>query len=208
MNKLTLCFCLALSISPGGAQTFNAALGTLPQDQGFAYSGDGANPSPFILNGALEENTTAGAQYWSIAPVDFSQHSVLRATLHIISSNYVPNVGTGTREGYYLTLQDISGTSFAIGLADTGFNINTIEVPNHPLTPYPFSITNGFHLFRLDVSNSVGTFSIDGTVLASNLSPGPVLQASGAFGGAAGASVSDTELRSLIVQGGGCGGLR
>jgi hypothetical protein len=206
MNKPTLCFWLAFCVSTVGAQTFNAALGTLPQEQGFPYSGDGANPTPYILNGALEENTTAGGQSWSIAPVDFSQHSVLQANLHIISSNYVPNVGTGTREGYYLILEDISGTSFAIGLASAGFNINTITVPNHPLTPYPAPVTDGFHLFRLDVSKSVGTFSIDGAVVASNIPAGPFEQASGGFGGAAGASVSDTELRSLLVQGGSCGG--
>jgi hypothetical protein len=199
-RKLATIVLLLLPAAAGIAQTYDAGLGTLPDAQGFTYSGDGANPSPFVANGALQENATAGGQYWSRqdSSVDLSKRFVLEATLHIISSNYVPNVGTGTREGYYLHVYDASLGSFSLGLAESGFNVNTIGSPNHPLTPYPIPVTDGFHIFRIEVTNSVASILIDGIEIASGIPADPLtFENNIAFGASAGASRSVTELKYL-----------
>lgn len=190
------------------ATRYDASLGTLPQAQGWSYSGDtgsgGTNASPVVSSGALNEITTFGAQYWFVSDqsLDFSKHVELEARLYIISSNEVPDVGTGTREGYYFDLNDsINGMDYSIGLASTGFNINTITIPNNPLTNYPFTVTDTFHTYRFVVDNFIGSFYIDGQVVASNIAPvsstpvGRVL-----FGAEAGASMSTTELQSFCYS--------
>lgn len=207
-----LCFVVATS-----AQTkYDASLGTLPQVQGFIYSGDsysgGTNPSPFVSGSGpctsgsdcvLHETTTAGAQYWlRLDPtIDFS-HFVLEATLRVNSSNYIANVGTGTREGYYLGVHANSGEDYSIGLASAGFNINTILVPNHPLTQ--FAIADGnFHKYRLSVQNHLASFFIDGTKVADNIPPSSGDFGTGSevlFGGTSAGSRSDTELKTLCYN--------
>lgn len=196
---------LVTSVAFAGAR-YDASLGTLPQAQGFIYSGasnvNGTNPSPFVAGGALQENTTVGAQYWDItdASINFAQNAVIEANLHIISSNYIANIGTGTREGYYLGISE-SGHSYSVGLTAAGFNINSIEVPNQPLTPYPFPITDTFHVYHLSIANGLASFSIDGKVVASSIAPtadaeiGP--PESVIFGAVGGASRSLTELKSF-----------
>jgi len=201
-------FATLFSVSAAAQHKYDGSLGTLPQNQnqGFTYSGDtnvnGTNPSPYVSSGLLEENTTAGAQYWDVPSdpsIDFSQHVVLEATLHVISSNYIPNIGTGTREGYYLAIRDQYG-SYTVGLADAGFNINSVGVPNQALTPYP--IAGAFHTYRLEITNEVATFSIDGVVQASGIPPGnhENIVEGVIFGGLAGSSRSVTELKSFFYS--------
>ena len=118
---------------------YDASAGTLPQEQGWTYSGDGSNPSPYVSGGVLHQTTTAGAQYWTRVDglIDFSQHVTLAASLRVNASNYVPNVGTGTREGYYFYVDGQNQNIFyAIGLADSGFDIDGLQVPNQALTPF------------------------------------------------------------------------
>lgn len=188
------------SVAFAGAR-YDASSGTLPAAP-FIYSGDGTNPSPFVAGGALHENTTGGNQYWFVldSSVDFSAHIVVEARLHIVSSNEVPNVGTGTREGYYLGLNDsIHTMEYAIGLADTGFNINSILVPNQPLTPYPFPVTDTFHTYRVVIDNFRASFYIDGQLVAGNIVPNSLTLPLGRvlFGAGSGASRSVTELKTF-----------
>src|SRR5436190_163892 len=124
MTRFGMILFAILVASPSNAQRlYDASLGTLPEAQGWTYANENANPSPFVSGGALQENTSAGGQYWfsSDPSIDFSQHVVIEAKLHILSSNYLANVGTGTREGYYLGSSD-SLHSYSVGLADTGYN--------------------------------------------------------------------------------------
>jgi hypothetical protein len=186
-----------------GGVIYNAGLGTLPQAQGWIYSGDFGNPSPFVSAGALHEvkNVPGTAQYWTAADtLDITRHVYIQGVLEVNSSNEVPNVGTGTREGYYFFFTDANGFGYSVGLADAGFNINTVEVPNHPLTP--FRANDGFfHTYTLDVNNSLASFSVDGVLKASGITPYFIGSQDGVnnvkFGAAAGASISDTNLRSV-----------
>lgn len=151
---------------------YNAGLGALPQSQGWAYSGDFGNPSPFVASGLLHEvkNLPDTAQYWKITDhMDIAQHVFLQGDIRIDSSNYVPNVGTGTREGYYFSLSDRNSLGYDIGLSDAGFSINTGQVPNAPLIPYP--VAGAFHTYSIDVNHSLANFYIDGVLEQRNIAP-------------------------------------
>jgi hypothetical protein len=191
-------FPLTSAAQPAAGVCYDASLGTLPDAQGWTYHDDvGGNPLPYVTGGQLHESATNGGQYYGRqdAAVGFSQQLTLEAKVRVNSSNYVPNVGTGTREGYYFYFIDSSGIAYTVGLADTGFNINSIVVPNQPLTP--FAIADGnFHTYRLEVLSGSASFSIDGVSLASGLGPyfGGFYGEEVLFGGVAGASRSDTDL--------------
>lgn len=183
---------------------YDASLGTLPELQGWVYSGDSGNPSPFVTGGALHEvkNVPNTSQGWThTGNFDVTQHIFLEACLRINSSNNIENVGTGTRQGYYLLVSDANSLGFDIGLADAGFSINTIIIPNAPLTPYP--IAGAFHTYALAVDNGLGSFFIDGVLEASGIAPyyaGPNTSVNvTSFGGLAGLSISDSDLRSVCV---------
>lgn len=202
-NKATAAFIVSLfSIGVPAALAdahYNAASGTLPQAQGFTYSGDNGNPSPFISGGLLYENTTVGEQYWTtIDPsIDFSKSVMLEGSLLINSSNFVPRIPDGSsREGYYFMLGDSTGEAYTIGLASSGFVIN--DYPGKSLTPYPFS--GGFHVYRLTINGNQASFSIDGTIVQTGIEPeppgiSPSTTSMSFFGAVAGLSVSNTELR-------------
>jgi hypothetical protein len=200
---------LSLTAIPAyvGGQTYNASLKSLPDRQGFAYSSDvnvrddGINPHPSAATGVLHQITTAGAQYWYLTDpsIDFSQHIILTAILKINSSNYIANIGTGTREGYYLAVRGLQGL-YTVGLAGAGFNINSVGTPDQALTPYRYQTGTGpFHTYRLDIVGLVASFSIDGQVRAENIPPQPrdYIALDVHFGGSAGSSRSDTELKSF-----------
>ena len=183
---VALAFLVLTSDKPAYAQsaTYDASLGTLPEAQGWPYTSVLPNPPPFVQNGALRAVDSGGGQYWLHADqsINFSNGFVLEADLLVNSSNYIPTVGTGTREGYYLAVTAPNGDDYEIGLASAGFNINTIQVPNNPLTP--FAIADGnFHKYRLSVQGRVATFFIDGVSVANNIDPhmatlGPLAQSS------------------------------
>ncbi len=153
---------------------------------------------------ALMENTTAGGQYWNRTDpsIDLSQYLELVAVLKIDSSNFLSNYA---RAGYYLNVEG-STSGYAIGLADSGFSLNSICAQNPLLTSYP--VAGAYHTYRLVVQNGQGVFSIDGAAVASGISP---VTCDGThshvmFGGEAGASRSVSELRYLCYSAtpGGC----
>src|SRR4051794_4848525 len=88
---LTTC----LSAAP---TTYDASLGTLPEQQGWTYTdGCGSNPAPTVSGGVLNENTTCGSQFWSTlnGSIDFNQQFSMEGNLKVLSSNYIPNIGDG-----------------------------------------------------------------------------------------------------------------
>ncbi len=97
--------------------SYNAALGTLPESQGFQRYEDAGYPAATVSGGMLHQypqTATASDEYWynSGSNIDFSTRAyALDADLHVISSNYLPNIGTGPRFGYYFNLMATDGTS-------------------------------------------------------------------------------------------------
>jgi hypothetical protein len=203
LHKYLVLFSIAARAAFAGT-IYDAGSGTLPQAQGWVYSGDAGNPAPFVSGGALHEvkNVVNTAQFWSTTDnLDVTQHIFLQADLRINSSNNVPDIGTGTRQGYYLRVSDANSLGYYIGISDAGFSINTIGLPNAPLQPYP--IAGAFHSFMLRVDGGLADFSIDGVIRASGISPyfsGKDIAVNDVtFGALAGVSVSDSDLRFVCT---------
>jgi hypothetical protein len=190
---------LAVPVAYAGA-IYDANLGTLPPSQGFTYVCDGCTSTFSVSGGLLHDDTTHGAEYWAAHEVfDFSQYTILQASLRVNSSNSV-HLGDGTpREGYYLDLVDNNANSYVMGLADGGFEINGGSSPGASLTPP--SIAGSFHTYLLDINNNRANFFIDGVLVAGNIAPHLLGQVSNReqFGAEAGASISNTDLRSFSV---------
>jgi hypothetical protein len=158
------------------AATYDASLGTLPQAQGFIYTGDnnpnGTNPSPFVSGGALQKVTTVGGQYWdAVDPgINFSQTAVIDVKLQITSSNFVPNGGDGSpRSGNYFCIQDNNANSYDIGLSNGGFLINQYL---NAMVPFPLA-DGTYHTYRFLVVAGVASLSIDGRIVQSGVRPSP-----------------------------------
>lgn len=195
---LTLCVSALLATSPAVCQSiarYDASLNSVPEAQGWLLNDDG-NPAHYVSGGLLFADSTVGNLSWGKWGLPFSlANLVLEARLRVVSSNYVPTVGDGTREGYYLEFTDAQANAMSIGLASEGFNINTGLVPYHPLTPYP--IAGDFHTYRLEITNGRGAFSIDGTIVQRDIAPylNPYATTSGiVFGAASGFARSVTWL--------------
>ena len=196
-----LVFAITIASNARGAVVYDASLGTLPQGQGWVYSGDGGNPSPYVSGNALHEvkNVVDTDQYWTDSlTFDVTQHIFLQGVLQIDSSNYVANIGTGTREGYYFFVSDTNALGYSIGLSDNGFSINTVVTPNAALSPY--AIAGGFHTYTFEVNQGLGKFYIDGILLQSNIAPYLTGDVNAVyFGASAGRSISTSDLNSVCA---------
>jgi hypothetical protein len=193
---------LSLIVTVGhAAVVYDACLGSLPEDQGFAYSDLGGNPKPTVDLCQLRATSLTGNQFWSISDTSITLSSfVLEAVLRVESSNHTV-IATGTREGYYLGVVGPGGEDYIVGLADDGFNINSIQRPQQPLMPYP--IASIFHTYRLEVVERKGSFYIDNVLVAGDISPSALDAGTDVhvfFGGRAGVSRSVTDLRSFCYD--------
>jgi hypothetical protein len=153
--------------------------------------------------------TGIGAQGWggTQIPLDFSTAPyVLEASLKVISSNYIPDIGGGvSRSGYYLVAVDNAGKIFSVGIAATGIAINTDAnlAPDNGLPFTPFDTTDGFHLYRLEVGGGLGALFIDGVLFGSTAMGGnarPDVPNEVGFGDVTGAGVSETELQHFTFS--------
>jgi hypothetical protein len=157
--------------------------------------------------------TSASAdQFWYTPTValNFSNSSyVLEASLHIISSNYIPNIGgfvdQGPRFGYYFELVSKDGRGYFLGITSQGIAIDTDVTfsPNNDYVVTPFNTTDGFHTYQLVASNDSARVFIDGNLIASTaagLAIFPDTPYNTVFGDASGVGISESELRSFSVS--------
>ena len=184
---------------------YRAALNTLPEAQGWTYLDYYGNAQPTVSQGALIAVNTVGAQLWKRdePTLDFSRGFAFEARIKIVSSNYLPG-GGGTREGYYFAVVD-STSLYTIGIADAGFNLNSICAPNQALTPFSFA-DGQFHDIKFNIVGRRASLRIDGMLMASGIAPDPFTHcyhnAAGSlwFGGHAGVSRSVTELKDFVYR--------
>lgn len=201
-----------LDFSAPGLYSYDASLGTMPEQQGFTRTnGNSTGPEPVVADGSLhqfEDTSPDATEYWvgSGQPLDFANKSyVMEATLEVISSNYIPDIGTGQRSGYYFTMTDAAGRHFAIGIAADGITINT-DSAYHPSNGVPFTAfdtTGGFHTYRFVIDNGVGALSIDGVLFASVPVGGAVradIANFVAFGDGSGRGISETYLQRYLLE--------
>jgi hypothetical protein len=158
-----------------GTVQYDPRRGTLPEQQGWTFvPSKTGNPVPLVASDLLHANAPNGDEYWTrIEPsANFATGFVYEVSLRVQSASNNPNIGTGTREGYYLYLTDGSSLKYyTVGIASDGLNINSIERPNQPLTAFPFA-DGAFHTVRVSVTNSLATVFVDGIAVATNVAPG------------------------------------
>ena len=130
---------------------YDPNLGTLPQAQGWTLFQDVSTlPVPTVGAGILHQFPNPSppqTQYWyqQSVPLDFTRSSYsYQLDLHIISSNYL-NLGSAQRSGYYMSVYDQVGRTFAVGIASNGITINTDANfnPSNGVQFTPFNTTSG-----------------------------------------------------------------
>lgn len=169
---------VALAASLGTASSaqivsYDPALGTLPQAQGFTYvQAFTAAPQPVVAGGTLHQGPTAydGLQYWpkSDVPINYGNGFFVEATLKVTYSTYFPDPpnAQGQRFGWYLDVTDASGHEFTLGVASGGIAVNT-DLFGSPTNGVPFTAfdtTDAFHTYRVVVAQGVGSVYIDNTL--------------------------------------------
>lgn len=184
------------------AVTYNPGLGTLPDAQGFTSVGI-ASPVPIVSSGVLHQFPVLvdDSQNWysKAIPTNFTTGAYeLTASLRVISSNYIPNIGTGPRFGYYLWALDDNFHGFIVGITDSGvaFDTSIFFGTGNDFAVTPFNTTGGFHDYRVSIVGGKGSLFIDGNLI-DTLSLGPAIfgsQNGVAFGDVSGRGISETEL--------------
>jgi len=144
-------------------KTYDASLGTLPDAQGFELFDDGGSPPYTIQGDAVHQGLTSweGSQWWYCldVPLDFDVGVVMEADLNIISSSYSTSSGYELT-GWQMVISDVPGRAFHVHIASDKislWNQLTFE-PEYKA----FDSTDGFHHYRLVVTDGVGSLFIDG----------------------------------------------
>lgn len=165
---------------------FDAAVGTLPDQQGWTRSEN--RPTAITMGvaaGMLSQDTTpfvgatcAGGSpttpvedqfvFWSVpaAPFDFADGAAFVIDVRVHASEYNSSGCTGwPRPGFSFGLIDANGHRFWVGLgSSTVFLANDAYVPftSAGVVEAAFDTTGAFREYRLDVSGASATLRIDG----------------------------------------------
>ncbi len=190
------------------AVTYNPGLGTLPEAQGFTRVGS-TPPEPVVTGGVLHQFPILAddSQFWysNTIPTNFTTGAYeLTASLRVISSNHIPNVGTGPRFGYYLWALDDNFRGFIVGITDRGvaFDTSVFFGTGNDFAVTPFNTTNGFHDYRVSIAGGKGSLFIDGNLIET-LSLGTAdftSQNAAAFGDISGRGISETEISGFRFE--------
>ncbi len=157
-------------ISGAQAVLYDSAFGTFPQSQGWVLHEDISPPTPYpasvdaeglYLNtlgfGTNSPPGNGGGVWWSITQlgIDFAQDFALEADVKILTAlDHTINVETGwPRPGYALSLTDVNGRSFWVGLGSGEiFLSNTFygHYGESNTVTAPFVTTDQHHVYRLE----------------------------------------------------------
>ncbi len=199
----SLVFLLSLigsALIPVGAlgltDLYDASLGTFPEAQGWTLNEDIMPPASYPVSvsaaglylstlgfGVNVPPDVGGGVSWSRPGlgIDFTQDFAVEARVKIVDApDHSINTTTGwPRPGYTISLTDVSGRSFWIGLGSTEvFLSNTFYgqygQPNTVDTP--FVTTDQYHVYRIErASGGVGAaLRIDGALVLELPTLGPV----------------------------------
>ena len=156
---------VAMVARPCGAairKTYDASLGTLPDAQGFTLIDTGGSPPCTIQGDAMHQGLTEwdGQQLWTSLdiPVDLDVGAVVEAEVKIIYSSC--STSSGYRiAGWHMGVSDASRRGFFLFIAsDEVFLWNQPEL--HPECR-AFDPTDGFHHYRLVITEGVGSLFVD-----------------------------------------------
>jgi len=155
-----LCTSISAQINPG----YDAALNTLPENQGWSILQIGNNTTPTVSNETLhQEAMSASSIYsWSASPagtIDFDSPNLLifEAEIKVIMSEYNTFADDSWRTGYGLSIVDEQNRVFIVGISDTGVrltNASTNWLEIYSSSFYHFDTTLAFNDYQLVISNS------------------------------------------------------
>ena len=161
-GALTLMVVAVTPCSANGMKTYDAGLGTLPDEQGFTLNDEGGSPACFIQDDTMHQGPTSldFRQTWLSDDIalDFDVGVVMEAELKILSSSWttIPV----RRAGYNLYITDAGNRQFAVWIAD-----DRMFIQNAPLNigseTKLFDATDDFHRYRFVVSEGNGNLFID-----------------------------------------------
>jgi len=161
---------IAAQINP----VYDAALNTLPENQGWSILHIGDNPTPTVSDQTLHQEATSegSVDNWAASPTgtinfDSSDTFVLRAELKVLMSEY-NTLGTQWRAGYGLSIVDEQNRVFIVGISDTGVRLTTSAqwLEEDSSSFYSFGTTSAFNDYQLEISNGTAKLIInDSSVL-------------------------------------------
>ena len=175
--------CLALLAAGAQAQpcgTYDASLGTFPEDQGWERGtfGDADGITLDLRGFALFQSTLPGficndetnnrAGFWQLTDVPFNLNDTIafEIDLRIIRSEYNTACGTDwPRPGVSFTVIDEEGHLFRLGFCETRVflsNSTTAPFGDPGIIELDFDTSSGFHTYHVEVSDAVATLFIDG----------------------------------------------
>ena len=186
-------------------RTYDAALGTLPDAQGFTRVDTGdPSPEPAIVDDALHQGPTAeqGSQYYHINDVrlDFTVGFELEADLQVVSSDYANCYGRPVA-GYCIWVTDDAQRLFYIWIGEDRI---IVQNSNEDLSAGSSYATAGpYRHYRFVVEEGIGTLFIDDEPFIS-VEVGAESQAADPnkvhFGDITGCAGSDTYLENLFFR--------
>jgi len=225
MMRLATSFCLGVLAAGAFAappcESYDAALGTTPDQQGwdesinepgavtFEVTGGVLHQStlPFSVNDCFDGASQPQSLSWIVAadPFQFSEGVVLEAELRVLSSQYTTNPCNGwPRPGLLVGVEDDSARTFRVG-----FGASTLFLANDPFVPFgdpgvveaSFDTTDGFHVYRLEIVGANAALFIDGVPTLSLSTFGDPFSASNrvVFGDGTSWANSEVEIRSVRV---------
>jgi hypothetical protein len=183
--------------------TYNPSLGTLPEAQGWAFSGS-YNAPMSVASGTLTygPTTVSGTTFWEAEQPDALNFNTDSASFEArirLSGAGFGNFSGFRRGGFSLYLVDDVGRWIIAELGD-----NTISLGNdNNRTSDPsaaFDLTDDFHTVRLEAGPSGGRLFVDGTLMLSlGLGSGAAAGAAGFWGEATVLTRAiQTEVQSVI----------
>ena len=212
---IQLFFGLAFSLTALASEAvviarYDAALGTLPQAQGFAIeqTSSSSHPAPKVESGALHQFAQTvplsdQRQFWYTpnTTYNFTTASyLLEVEMRVVSSSFDPNSFGAPRSGYYMNVTSSDSRGYVLGITSGGVTLqNNI---NATTSVIPFDTTGSFHRYSLIAQDQLAVLSIDGIEIAT-IQSGANNGGSPAFGAAFGDStmrgVSETLTRNFVV---------
>src|ERR1051325_2002335 len=157
-----------------GFATYDPALRTLPEAQGFVLvTNNGIASTPTVSGGVLIQNTASNIQarqYWyssqaqNLTSFNFSSGFTLEFNLKVITSGNTNTLTGRPRAGYEVGAEDSLGRYLSVNITSNGLWLD-ISGNSDPsgITPFtPFDSTGGFNTYRLMALGNTGTLFING----------------------------------------------
>lgn len=204
--SIVVAACGMVSTANAQVLTYNASLGTTPQNQGWTVGGSLGNPTAgTVSGGALRYGPTVFADtlFWSHNPSGGANFATtawsIEFDLRLTNTTY-GNVSGFRRGGFSVTFQDDFGRWIALDAGSAGLGIrNDSNGTTDPTTAT--NLATAFHTIRVQAGPSGAELYLDGSLIQT-LSLGSGLSGAASVNWGEGsilASTTLTEIRSVAL---------